>query len=64
MKVMADTVSGVYEVEEITCEVSEEAVFYGMLGLMDDGEIGGAVLSPAMVEKIDSEYGITRLSTR
>ena len=61
MKVQADTINGVYKIDDFStdAQVIDEELFYGLLPTMADGEIMAATLSDDMVAKITEEYGIT-----
>jgi hypothetical protein len=63
IKVIADTINGVREVEcfDYDCEVMDQEDFYDSLKNVADGETVAADLDYEMLVKIDEEYGITLL---
>lgn len=58
MKVQADNINGVYEVEDFEGEVVSQEDFYDSLDSNPDGSIICAEIDEAMAKKIDAEYGI------
>ena len=58
MKLQADNVNGVYQVEEFEHEVLSQQDFYDSLATNPEDSVICAEVDPAMAEKIEAEYGI------
>jgi hypothetical protein len=58
MKLQADNINGVYQVEEFEGEVLSQQDFYDSLATNPDESVICAEIDAAMAEKIEKEYGI------
>lgn len=58
MKLQADNINGVYQVEEFEGTILSQEDFYESLRSNPDGSIICAEVDTAMVDKIAGEYGI------
>lgn len=58
MKLQADNINGVYQVEEFEGEVLSQQDFYDSLATNPDESVICAKVDAAMAEKIENEYGI------
>jgi hypothetical protein len=58
MKLQADNINGVYQVEEFEGEVLSQQDFYDSLATNPDESVICAEVDAAMAEKIEKEYGI------
>ena len=59
---MADTVTGVWEVETLEgehCKVLSQVDFYDSLSSLSDGEVIATKADAEFCSKIESEYGIS-----
>jgi ethanolamine utilization protein EutP (predicted NTPase) len=58
MKLQADNINGVYQVEDFEGEILNQQEFYDSLSTNSDDSVICAEVDAVMAEKIEAEYGI------